>query len=1032
MKKNFRIFLLITITLFLFLWIGLKLSEKDNAVGHILKNKSEYFENWVQSIWHSFKGYDDDAIYIALVAPVSGKSAVVGRSMIQAVQLYIKNLNNEGGVNHKKVILDIFDDSNDANKATQVAQYIAKKNRVIAVIGHNYSACSINGGKIYKKKGIPAITPVSTHVDVTKDNEWYFRTVFNDDLQARFLATYAKRFLHQNTVSIIYTDTIYGTHLFKMFEKASQKLIDIKDKWLLSSDKPLEQQMAQIVNKLQNKPDAGLIFLATHAPEGVKLVKLIRDAGIKNPLMTPDSYASSRFSKGFANFLEEQKLPGYYTDGLYVSTPFIFDTANRQAHYFNTLYQKEKAEELQKSPEILSWHAFSAVDAAIVLIEAIKHARIQGQQETLIADREKIKEVLTHSFNIAEHAVKGNTGLNYFDKNGDALKSISMGVYKKNLLISTFDQLQIMPYHPDKKEQLDLARKEGRVLLIDGQYMYKTNIVYTGIKLNSISQFDSKKITYFLDFYLWFRFQKHFNPQEITFLNAVEPIQLNTPIIEEVFGKETYQLYRVKGHFKENTHTSTHPVSLNKHLLGISFRHRDLDRNHLSFVTDILGMELMKESSLSNGLKEIQKQSTLDKWTVDEINYFQGIVRKELLGNPKYLVPGNMVEYSTFNTDIWIKWNAYAYHDIIPSQFVFGFLIFSGIMTLLLIFMSYKANIKRLKYLWFPQIIFSFFLLLFAEMFIIHWTIKQTATLVPIEIITTIFKMLWWFIPAVLLNMAIERFFWLPLEQKTGRKVPHLIRFLTVLVIYLFALFGIIGFVFGKPITSLLATSGMAAMIIGLAIQMNLSNIFSGIALNIERSFRVGDWVIIGGFDEGKVVNMNWRVTQIETRKGYILSIPNSTVSDSDIKNFSYPDNQYWLVCKVPIDPKYDPRDIEKILVNAVFSVEQGVMKDFKPSVWLDNIQVADVSQAVANYMVFFKTENYQHKFQVLKKVWRNIWIFLNKADIIINTVPFPEETEQKNVETHSTEKQNIVSIPLKIANVLTKNQLHDMMNVPQ
>jgi len=966
-------------------------------------------------LWAGLKFFQEDnvAIHIAFVGPMSGENAKVGQSMAQAIQLYLDTLNRQGGINHQKVVLDIFDDQNDVNKAIKVAQDIVKQNRAVAVIGHHYSACSINAGKVYKRQGIPAITPASTHIEVTQDNEWYFRTVFNDNLQARFLAHYAKRILLQNTVSIISTDEAYGSSLASLFETASQNLIDIKYKWLLSSSNNLEQQMAQIVSDLQTKPDAGLIFLATHAPEGVKLVKLIRDAGIKNPLMAPDSYAGKSFSQGFLNEPKENLTPGYYTNGIYVSTPFLLDTANRQAHAFNTLYQKQSQE---KAP----WHAFYAVDAVMVLIEAIKQANIPSQPETLVADRKKIREILSNKFNTPENAVKGTTGLNYFDDNGDVLKSVLMGVYKNNHLISAFNQLQTIPRSPDKIDQLDLARQEGRILLIDDQYMYKTDVVYTGIQLNSISDFNPKTVTYTLDFYLWFRFQGSINPQQIHFLNAVEPIQLGTPIIEETLGKEIYRLYKVKGHFKGNLHSSKHHISLTQQLLGVSFRHGDLDRNHIIYVIDFLGMELTKETSLLDKIQELQEQSTLDNWTLEDFNFFQGILKQKILGNPKYLLPGNSIEYSTFNADILISSKAYAYHTFIPSQFVLGFLVFSGIMTLIMILVSYKKNkVKYLKYIWIFQVIFLFLLLISTEIFVIRWIIEDFH-LVPLETVIRVFEVLWWIIPAILLNMAIERFFWLPLEETTGRTVPTLMRFVTALVIYTLALFGIIAFVFERPITSLLATSGVVTVIIGLAVQMNLSNVFSGIALNIDRSLRIGDWVKIGTFDDSRVVNMNWRVTQIETRLGYIVSIPNSMVANSEIHNFSYPDNQYWLRCKVPIEPKYDPRKVEEILMNAVLSVEQGVVKDFKPFIWLENIQVGSVNnEFVASYVVFFKTENYQKKFRVLKQVWKNIWIHLNQAGIILAATNQPDD---------GGEEQKMVFTTPELEKVLNKNQLQDMV----
>jgi potassium efflux system protein len=955
--------------------------------------------------WIKFSDQNDTDIHIAFVGPMSGDSAIVGQSMAQALQLYLDSVNDKGGINGQQVVLNIFDDQNDADKALKEAKKIVEQNRAIAVIGHNYSACSINGGKVYKAFGIPAITPASTHVDVTRENEWYFRTVFNDHSQARFLANYAKHILKQLRVSIIYTDTPYGNSLASQFEKNSRILnISVQDKWQIS-DGNQETQMKSVVSELQSKSEtAGLIFLATHVPEGVKLVKFIRQAGIKNIIIVPDSYASRRFLEGFV----DDKLLA----DLYVSTPFILDTGNKEAHQFNANYQNEYS----KQP--LPWQAFYAVDAANVLIEAVKKAQIDGLQESLVTDRKKIRQALAQL--TLENAIDGYTGKNYFDEHGDATKSISMGIYKKNHLISAFDQLKIVPSYSDKPDSS--APQDEQVLLIDDQYMYKTQVVYTGFQLNSLSELNSNSYT--LDFYLWFRYQGDIEPDKIHFLNAVEPTQLTITLVEEeMFDQQKYRLYRIKGQFNGILEST---ASLTRRLLSVNFRHKELERNRLIYVADVLGMNSTKPENLQS----------IDDWIINKINWFSSVFKPKELGNPKYLELGNQVEYSTFNVEIGIFNNAYAYYTLFDIQYVGGFLILTAVITVLMILFSYYCRkIHRLKTLWLFQIVFALLLLILTERFAIQWIIEHPQ-LIPIEIIITAFNVLWWIIPAILLHMTVERFLWLPLEDKTGRTVPNLMRFLTALVIYLLALFGIIGFVFERPLTSLLATSGVAAMIIGLAVQMNLSNVFSGIALNIERSLRIGDWVKIGAYDEGKVFNMNWRVTQIETRRGYILSIPNSTVSNSDIHNFSYPDDQYWLLCRVPIDPKYDPRKIEQILINAVLSVEQDVVKDFKPSVWIDTVQVENVSDWVASYLIFYKTENYQHKFRVMKNVWKSIWVHLNQAGIMSKTTtPVSEpKSEQKSVTVSSQAPKseaelNTVAVPSELAKVLTKNQLQNMMN---
>ena len=58
----------------------------------------------------------------------------------------------------------------------------------------------------------------------------------------------------------------------------------------------------------------------------------------------------------------------------------------------------------------------------------------------------------------------------------------------------------------------------------------------------------------------------------------------------------------------------------------------------------------------------------------------------------------------------------------------------------------------------------------------------------------------------------------------------------------------------------LIATSGVFAVILGLAMQSTLSDVFSGIALNIGRSYAIGDWIALSGGIEGQVVERDYRL----------------------------------------------------------------------------------------------------------------------------------------------------------------------------
>ncbi len=169
-------------------------------------------------IWQPKRG----EIHIALVGPMSGPQATVGRTMRRSIGFYLEEINREGGINGLRAVLDIYDDQNKPDLARKAARAIAADGRAVAVIGHRYSDCSLAGGEVYGKAGIPAITPMSTNVRITKDNPWYFRALFDDSFQGQFLAKYAVDILGKKTVSIIYAEDGYSRNLARSFEETAR------------------------------------------------------------------------------------------------------------------------------------------------------------------------------------------------------------------------------------------------------------------------------------------------------------------------------------------------------------------------------------------------------------------------------------------------------------------------------------------------------------------------------------------------------------------------------------------------------------------------------------------------------------------------------------------------------------------------------------------------------------------------------------------------------------------------------------------
>jgi small-conductance mechanosensitive channel len=109
-------------------------------------------------------------------------------------------------------------------------------------------------------------------------------------------------------------------------------------------------------------------------------------------------------------------------------------------------------------------------------------------------------------------------------------------------------------------------------------------------------------------------------------------------------------------------------------------------------------------------------------------------------------------------------------------------------------------------------------------------------------------------------------------------------------IIYIATALAVINYAFQVPISGLLATSGVIAIVLGLALQSTLADVFSGIAVGLERPFKAGDllWVEGGNID-GRVVQVNWRSTQIATGDGNIATVPNSVIAKARLVNRSLP-----------------------------------------------------------------------------------------------------------------------------------------------
>jgi small-conductance mechanosensitive channel/CRP-like cAMP-binding protein len=118
----------------------------------------------------------------------------------------------------------------------------------------------------------------------------------------------------------------------------------------------------------------------------------------------------------------------------------------------------------------------------------------------------------------------------------------------------------------------------------------------------------------------------------------------------------------------------------------------------------------------------------------------------------------------------------------------------------------------------------------------------------------------------------------------------------------------VVNFVFEVPIGGLIATSGVIAIVLGLALQSTLSDVFSGIAMGLEHAYKPGDMLWVEGGIAGQVVQISWRSTQIATLQSSIAIVPNSVIAKSRLENRSAPTPARSVTLSIRVDAAIDPR----------------------------------------------------------------------------------------------------------------------------
>jgi small-conductance mechanosensitive channel len=204
----------------------------------------------------------------------------------------------------------------------------------------------------------------------------------------------------------------------------------------------------------------------------------------------------------------------------------------------------------------------------------------------------------------------------------------------------------------------------------------------------------------------------------------------------------------------------------------------------------------------------------------------------------------------------------------------------------------------------------------------------------------------WWALAA----RALIGFLALPTTLRKTAIENKILSDIIAACIYVCSALAMMGFVFALPLQGIVATSGIIAIVLGLALQSTLGDVFSGLSLSVEKPYQVGDAVLLEGGVEGEVIQINWRSTHLRNAENDVVIVPHSSMAKMRIQNHCALSTPYGGSLTVVVDSRNEPEFVLEILKQAAMTCS-NILEEPAPSV-----AVTEFKGDRITYDIYFST----------------------------------------------------------------------------
>ena len=321
----------------------------------------------------------------------TGDVASYGTAEQKAAKLAVDEINKAGGVDGKQIEITDKDNKSELSEASTVSTNLVTQAKVNAIIGPATSGGTGAAITNAAKASVPLITPSGTQDDLTKGQDYLFRTTFIDSFQGKILSKYVTDNLKAKKVVLYYDNSSdYAKGIAKAFQEEYKGEI-VATETFASKDTDFQAALTKFKGK-----DFDALVVPGYYTEAGKIVNQARGMGIDKPIVGGDGFNSEEFIS--------QATPAAATNVYYVSGYSTSGDMTAKAKKFLEAYKAKYNEE----PSMFSALAY---DSVYMVAEAAKGAKTSVDIKENLA---KLKDF------------EGVTGSITMDKNHNPVKSALM------------------------------------------------------------------------------------------------------------------------------------------------------------------------------------------------------------------------------------------------------------------------------------------------------------------------------------------------------------------------------------------------------------------------------------------------------------------------------------------------------------------------------------------------------------------------------------------------------------------------------